>query len=86
MIATGPEVMEIERAEYSDDYKIRLQFNDGTSRVVDFEDFLSTAKNPMTILYRRKELFQNFRIEYGDLIWGDYDMCFPVADLYDGRI
>ena len=21
-----------------------------------------------------------------DLVWGDYDLCFPIADLYDGRV
>jgi hypothetical protein len=86
MITTEPEVLEIEQAEYSDGYKIRLQFNDGTSSVVDFANFLSNAKNPMMTQFRRKKLFQNFRIEYGDLMWGDYEMCFPVADLYDGKI
>ena len=25
-------------------------------------------------------------IDYGDLVWGDYEMCFPLADLYDGGI
>ena len=22
----------------------------------------------------------------GDLFWDDYDLCFPIADLYEGRI
>ena len=26
--------------------------------------------------------FATFRIEYGELVWGDYDLCFPVIDLY----
>ena len=32
------------------------------------------------------EKFQGFRVEHGDLVWGDYDLCFPVADLYRGKI
>jgi len=22
----------------------------------------------------------------GNLVWGDYDMCFPIEDLYAGRL
>jgi hypothetical protein len=27
-----------------------------------------------------------YRIEYGELVWGDYDLCFPIADLYQNRL
>jgi hypothetical protein len=30
--------------------------------------------------------FSTFRVVYGDLVWGDYELCFPVADLYRGVI
>lgn len=86
MIATDLEIIEIEDAKYLGNYKIRLKFNNTKTRVIDFESFLSNAKNPMTVKYRKKDLFQNFIIEYGDLIWGDYEMCFPIADLYAGKI
>ncbi len=79
-------LIEIITAKYVDGYQIQLEFNDGKTQVVDFENFLNQAKNPMTRKYRDKSLFQEFKIEYGDLIWGDYEMCFPVADLYDGDI
>ncbi len=32
------------------------------------------------------EKLKNFRVEHGDLVWGDYDLCFPIADLYHGHI
>ena len=86
MITTEPEVIEIKKAEYLEDYKIELFFNDRTFQVVDFEEFLFKANNPMTTKYRDKKLFGKFKIEYGDLIWGDYEMCFPIADLYNGKI
>ena len=25
--------------------------------------------------------FAGFRVEYGELVWGDYELCFPVIDL-----
>jgi hypothetical protein len=31
-------------------------------------------------------VFSTFRIEYGELVWGDYDLCFPVIDLYRNRL
>ncbi|MCX6583441.1 MAG: hypothetical protein NT166_24965 [Candidatus Aminicenantes bacterium] len=30
--------------------------------------------------------FKKFKIEYGDLIWNDYEMCFPIMDLYENNI
>ena len=30
--------------------------------------------------------FKKFKIEYGDLVWNDYEMCFPIIDLYEDNI
>jgi hypothetical protein len=30
--------------------------------------------------------FSKFRLEYGELVWGDYDLCFPVIDLNRNQI
>jgi hypothetical protein len=73
-------------AEYIKDYKIRLSFSDGIEVIIDFSGFLKSAKNPMTKKYLNKELFKNYSIEYGDLIWNDYEMCFPIWDLHEGKI
>ncbi len=79
-------VVSIEKAEYKGDYVIHLRFSDGVERNIDFSNFLQNAKNPMTKKYLDKELFQSFRIVYGDLIWDDYEMCFPIWDLHEGKI
>jgi len=79
-------VILIEEAEYRGDYKIHLSFSDGVTRLIDFEPFLSGALNPMTRKYLDKEKFTEFKIEYGDLVWNDYEMCFPIWDLYKGEI
>jgi hypothetical protein len=78
--------LEIVEAEYVSDYKIRLTFNDGMVRVVDFEPFLCKALNPDTTKYRQLRNFKKFHLHYGDLMWGDFDMIFPITDLYHGMI
>ncbi len=84
-LAEGMEIA-IEAAEYVEGYKLNLWFSDGTERIVDLEDFLSKSSNPMIKKYLDKEEFKGFTIEYGDLFWNDYDLCFPIADLYEGSI
>ena len=85
-MSTKTHVIEISSAEYLQDYKIMLNFNDGKSHIVDFKHFLGNALNPMTRKYLKKTHFRNFRIEFGDLVWGDYEMSFPIWDLYEGNI
>ncbi len=79
-------VVSIEKADYKGDYVINLQFSDGVERNIDFSRFLTNAKNPMTTKYLDKELFKSFTISYGDLVWNDYEMCFPIWDLHEGKI
>jgi len=79
-------VISIEKADYKGDYVIGLRFSDGVERNVDFGSFLRNAKNPMTKKYLDKELFKSFTVDYGDLIWNDYELCFPIWDLHEGKI
>ena len=79
-------IISIDKAEYKGDYVIDLHFSDGVEKRLDFSNFLKSAKNPMTKKYLDKELFKSFTVEYGDLIWNDYEMCFPLWDLHEGKI
>ncbi|RZL45989.1 MAG: DUF2442 domain-containing protein [Pedobacter sp.] len=79
-------VIEINKAEYLEDYKIRFEFSDGEQHIIDFIDFLKSAKNPMTKKYLDKKEFKNFKIEFGDIVWNEYEMCFPIWDLHEGKI
>jgi hypothetical protein len=79
-------VISIKKAEYKDSFKIAMLFSDGIERTVDFESFLKQAKNPMTKKYLNKELFKSFKVENGDVVWNDYEMCFPIWDLHEGKI
>ncbi len=81
-----PDVVEIVSAEYKTGYILDLVFSDGWHQSIDFEPFLLRAKNPMTTKYRNLDLFRSFTIVYGALTWNDDEMCFPIADLYEGRL
>ena len=78
--------LEITEAEYVARYKIRLVFNDDLERVMDFNPFLRKARNPHITKYRSTEKFKSFRLDNGDLMWGDFEMIFPITDLYRGEI
>jgi hypothetical protein len=73
-------------ATQTEKYRIRLCFDDGTGQDVDFEPFLSRSLHPDIRAYLDPVRFGSFRIEYGELVWGEYDLCFPVIDLYRNRI
>ena len=79
-------VISIKKANYVGDYQIKFAFSDGVERLIDFSSFLISAKNPMTKKYLDKQLFAKFSIHYGDIIWNDYEMCFPIWDLHEGKI
>ena len=79
-------VIEIINADYLSGYKINFTFSDGVEKVIDFEPFLNGAKNPMSKRYLDVNLFKDFSISYGDIIWNDYEMCFPIWDLHEGNI
>ena len=76
----------ITKATYKGDYKINFLFSDGIEKTIDFGDFLRQAKNPMTKKYLDKKLFQSFTLEYGDIHWNDFEMCFPIWNLHEGII
>jgi hypothetical protein len=79
-------VVDITAAESTGGYRLRLTFSDDTARTVDFEPFLSKSHNPTIRRYLEPERFADFSVQYGDLVWHDYDLCFPIADLYEGRL
>jgi len=83
---TDNQVINIEEAKQLDVYKLQLVFNDQSSQVVDFKPFLSRSLNPLIRKYLTPEEFAKFEIDEGDLEWNDYDLCFPIADLYENNI
>lgn len=79
-------VISIHKATYLGNFKIQFLFSDGVEQVVDFSDFLNNARNPMTRKYLNEKMFKKFEIKYGDLTWNDYELCFPIWELHEGKI
>jgi hypothetical protein len=76
----------VERAEHAGEYQIRLTFSDAAQRVVDFASFLRQSHNLLIQAYLDPDAFARFAVRDGDLVWDDNDLCFPIADLYEGRV
>ncbi len=85
MIDDG-QIVKIEKVEYLGCHKLKLLFNDGTEQKIDFSPFLSSSLNPLIRKYLNPEEFKKYELDDGDLEWNDYDLCFPVADLYENNI
>lgn len=80
------EALKITSAKYLSDFKILITFNDRTERIVDFKPFLKKSMHPSIKKYLDENQFSKFQIIYGNLNWNDYDMIFPLWDLYSGKI
>ena len=67
-------------------YTLAITFSDGAERTVDFGPFLRNSLHPAVRAYLDETRFQQFALRNGNLNWNDYDLIFPVADLYAGLI
>ena len=81
-----PEILNITDAAYLGAYRLKLSFDDDMIREVDFGPFLNASLQPDIRKWLDLAAFQCYRLEYGELVWGDYELCFPIADLYTGVI
>lgn len=80
------ELISINSAKYIGDYAVRITFADGKSHLVDFKPFLENSTHPSIRKYLDENKFNGFNIVDGNLNWNDYDMIFPLEDLYTGKI
>ncbi|MEI7982618.1 MAG: DUF2442 domain-containing protein [Bacteroidota bacterium] len=78
--------IEIKAALYIGDFAIRISFSSGFNRLVDFKPFLETSLHPSIRKYLDEAKFKNFKIVDGNLNWNDYDLIFPIEDLYQGKL
>ncbi len=79
-------VIEVVKAGYAGNYRLSIEFSDGHVREVDFEPFLRRSAHPKISKYLDPGLFKQYRIIDGQLDWNNYDLCFSIEDLYNGRI
>ncbi len=83
---SSSQIISIEQVKQLDNYKLELVFNDQSSQIIDFKPLLFQSLNPLIRKYLAPEEFAKFEVDDGDLEWNDYDLCFPIADLYENRI
>lgn len=81
-----PKELKVNKVEYLDLYKLKLLFSDGTVQIIDFEVFLKNSHHPDIQKYLKLKYFKNYCLIDGDLMWGDFDLIFPVVDLYHNSI
>lgn len=78
--------LSIVRAKHVDGHKLQLSFSDLTQQVVDFKSFLQKSNLPDLKKYRKVSNFKKFKLKAGNLIWGDFEMLFPLEDLYKNQL
>lgn len=82
----NPVTINVVSATRTGDYRISLVFDDNKVQEVDFKSFLAHSHHPDIRAFLDQKRFSSFRVEHGDLVWGDFEMCFPVMDLYRNTI
>jgi hypothetical protein len=80
------DLLQITSAKYIGDLAIRVFFDDGTNRLIDFRPFIESSLHPSIRKYLDEEKFKSFEIIDGNLNWNNYDLIFPIHDLYEGKI
>lgn len=79
-------ILAIVAAEPVGSYTLKLTFATGEQRTVDFGPFLRSAGHPAIRAYLNESLFQQFKLVQGNVNWHDYELIFPLSDLYSGTI
>jgi len=78
--------LKVDLVKYLGDYAIRIIFNDKTEKLIDFKPFLTKSLHPSIKKYLNENEFKKFEIIDGNLNWNDYEMIFPIWDLYNGKV
>jgi Protein of unknown function (DUF2442) len=86
MIAITEKTVHVRDVHHVRACRLRIEFSDGKTTEVDFEPFLQAATHPGIRRYLQPRRFKQFAITDGVLQWNDFDLVFPMADLYDGVI
>ena len=78
--------MEIKSVRYIGDYAIRIFFSDGSDKLIDFKPFLESSVHPSIRKYLDETKFKEYQIVDGNINWNDYELIFPIEDLFIGKI
>ena len=71
---------DVKEAQYIDNYKIKLRFEDGSTGIADLSDYPS--KKNVFRAFLDMNYFREFRVEYGTIIWGNGELDIAPETLY----
>ncbi len=72
---------EIKEANYLDEYKVKLKFEDNSIGIVDFSEY--SKKGRIFEKFQDMNYFKNFHVNYGTLTWGDGELDIAPETLYE---
>jgi hypothetical protein len=74
--------------KWNDYFVLHKRVTSERSTEIDFHGFLTApGQNPMATQFLDITRFRDFAIDgHADIVWGDWEMCFPFASLYAGDI
>lgn len=78
--------LKIKSARYLGNLIIEIIFSDESLKIVDFKPFISRSNHPTIKKYLDEGKFVHYKIIEGNLNWNDYEMIFPIEDLYEGKV
>lgn len=61
----------VTNATYVKDFKVKIDFADDKTFMVDFEDYIKSIKVGYLKKYQISQNFQNFMIQNGNIVWGE---------------
>ncbi len=75
------------KAEDKGNLTVSLTFSDNTMQTVDIGDFIRRHPHPQYNKYLDPKKFSRFTLDNGNIVWGkNWDMIFPIENLYKGTI
>lgn len=81
------DAINVTSARHLGEHKLEVTFDNEKKKIIDFSTFLETHSHPQFNKYKKEANFKKFKIENGNIVWGkDWDMIFPVYDLYTGKL
>ena len=81
-----PRIVKITAVRYLAAHKLCIRFDDDHESIVNFGPFLKSSAHPSIRAYLDLKRFKSFTVEDGVLHWNDFDLVFPMVDLYNGNI
>ncbi len=71
---------------YLKEYQLKLVFADGVTQLVDFKPFLESSSHSEIKKYLNIKKIKKFSFVNNELIWGDFDLIFPIINLYENKL